>query len=358
MDYREREEQEGGRISQVDGMTSLSASVDKSVGKDTRIAYLNRSGILFNGDCLDLLAAIRTNSIDLCFTDPPFNLGKNYAIRAYHDRMAKKDYYDWCNKWIAELIRVLKPGGTLCIYQMPQWAIDIGSMLNKRNDVAYRSLIGVKMKSFPLQGRLQPSMYTILYYTKNGKEPVFNIVRYRAPTCRHCKKEIRDYGGYRQKFRKFEDDSGVPWVQISDIWEDTRPARQDKSRGNLVNELPFHIPERIILMASQKNDVVLDIFGGGGSTFHAAQEHGRYWIGCEIGSTKSCLSRFATLWGRKETRTLVPKLRVCFDPKYLRHYVAKKRIARASPIMTVPILKNGRSLSRDSVISKSRVIDF
>lgn len=67
-----------------------------------------------------------------------------------------------------------------------------------------------------------------------------------------------------------------------------------------INELPIHVPERIILMGSNKNDTVLDIFGGGGSTFHAAQIHDRYWLGSEIGDTTPILSRFATLFGRDE----------------------------------------------------------
>jgi hypothetical protein len=240
---------------------------------------------------------------------------------------------------------------------MPQWSLDVGAWLNKRDDLVYRSLIGVKMKSFPLKGRLQPAMYTISYYSKAGKEPVFNIVRQRAPTCRYCKREIRDYGGYRHKFKKFEDDSGVPWIQITDFWEDTRPARQDKSRRNNVNELPYHIPERIILMASKKGDVVLDIFGGGGSTYHAAHELGRFWIGSELGSTRACLSRFATLWGRKESNSVQPKIRECFDEKYLRHYLRKKIDGNIHPIMKAPILTNGKSLSKGSIASKSKTLD-
>jgi site-specific DNA-methyltransferase (adenine-specific) len=37
------------------------------------------------------------------------------------------------------------------------------------------------------------------------------------------------------------------------------------------------IPARCIEMATQKGDVVLDPFGGGGSTYEAAEERGRYW---------------------------------------------------------------------------------
>jgi site-specific DNA-methyltransferase (adenine-specific) len=49
-----------------------------------------------------------------------------------------------------------------------------------------------------------------------------------------------------------------------------------------VNELKLMIPERAILMSTEPEDLVLDPFGGGGSTFQAAEANGRNWIGVEL----------------------------------------------------------------------------
>lgn len=54
------------------------------------IAYINKKGILFHADCLDLMSGIKNESIDLVFTDPPFNLGKNYDTTSYSDNMKLK----------------------------------------------------------------------------------------------------------------------------------------------------------------------------------------------------------------------------------------------------------------------------
>ncbi|HIE32988.1 MAG TPA: hypothetical protein EYP81_02930, partial [Thermodesulfobacteriaceae bacterium] len=49
-----------------------------------------------------------------------------------------------------------------------------------------------------------------------------------------------------------------------------------------VNELKLMIPERAILISTNPGDIVLDPFGGGGSTYQAAQKHDRFWIGTEL----------------------------------------------------------------------------
>jgi len=332
-------------------------SRDNSGAITDSIVYANKKGILFHADCLKMLSRIRSNSIDLVFTDPPFNLGKDYDTKAYDDRMSAEAYKNWCRRWMSELVRVVRPGGSLAIYSWPRWIIEVGSQLHIIPELEYRSLISLKMKSgFPIRGRIHPSNYCIIYYTKRGAKPTFNIVRYKTPICRHCGKEIRDYGGYRRKFERFEDKEGIPWIQISDFWEDTRPARQDKSRKSKINELPIHIPERIILMASNEKEVVLDIFGGGGSTYQAAQMHNRYWIGCEIGNIYSCLSRFATIWGKQEEEP-VRKIKDCFNPKYLKPLLKKRKSENSYPIRDVQLLTNGRLIKKD-MLSKSRAIGY
>jgi site-specific DNA-methyltransferase (adenine-specific) len=322
----------------------------------SQVAYINKKGILFHADCLDLLSGIKNESIDLVFADPPFNLGKNYDTTAYSDSMSTEAYKDWCCIWMNELVRVLRPGGSLTIYSWPRWIIEVGAQLHTIPELEYRSLISLKMKSgFPIKGRLHPSNYCILYYTKKSAKPTFNVIRYRTPVCRHCGKEIRDYGGYRDKFRRFEDADGIPWIQISDFWEDTRPARHDKSRKLKINELPIHIPERVILMASNKHDVVLDIFGGGGSTYQAAQMHDRFWIGCEIGNLNACLSRFATIWGKTEVLNPPRRISKCFVPKYLRPLLKRRTQEGDFPIQNADPLINGNLIKKD-MLSKSRAI--
>src|SRR3954470_10523416 len=67
-------------------------------------------GKIHQGDCIELMKEIETSTIDLVFADPPFNIG--YEYDEYHDDQDADEYVAWSRGWIAEVYRVLKPGGT------------------------------------------------------------------------------------------------------------------------------------------------------------------------------------------------------------------------------------------------------
>ena len=70
---------------------------------------------IIKGDCLKLFQQIPSNSVDVTFADPPFNLKKKYT--SYNDSLEFQEYIRWCEKWISEMVRVTKPSG---LYFSPQ----------------------------------------------------------------------------------------------------------------------------------------------------------------------------------------------------------------------------------------------
>jgi site-specific DNA-methyltransferase (adenine-specific) len=323
-----------------------------------KLIYSGKEGLLFQGDSLSLLSKMASNSVNMVFADPPFNLGKIYDNDAFADTLENKEYMKWCKTWLLQAIRVLKPGGALFLYHWPKMLMEIGSWLNTLKTIEYRSWIALTMKSgFPIKNRLHPAHYGILYYTKKGEKPTFNIVRSITPTCRHCGGETRDYGGYRSKFVPYEDEDGIPWIQISDFWEDTHPARHEKSRQITVVELPLLIPERLILMASKAGDTILDIFGGSGSTYHAAQLHKRHWIGCDVGDVTNIIRRLKLAFNLEITKSLDPKLKACFKPGFITRgfgrYISERGYSLVDSIE--PSTKSAKHI-RDYK-SKSRIIN-
>jgi site-specific DNA-methyltransferase (adenine-specific) len=296
--------------------------------------YVKKEGVLLRADCLDLLANMRENSVDLVFVDPPFNLGKNYQVQGFRDRsLNEEEYRGWCRTWLIEITKVLKPGGALLLYHWPKWLMDLGAWMNTVSTLEYKSWIAVKMKAgFPIKGRLHPAHYGLLYYVKKGGEPTFNVVRSKSPTCRSCGELVRDYGGYRNTYKRFTEPDGSLWVQISDFWDDTRPARQEKSRDSQVNELPLQIPERAILMTTKPGDIVLDCFAGGGSTLHAAHVTGRKWIGADLGDPTAALRRLGTFIGTEEDTGPSKKILKCFNERFAKEILhvrpAKNRAVR------------------------------
>lgn len=244
-------------------------------------------GVLYAADCFDLFAALRDESVDCVFADPPFNLGKDYGP-GVHDALERQDYLKWCFAWVDECIRLLAPGGALFVYHLPQWAFRLASHIEERG-LMFRHWIALSMKgTFPRGQRLYPAHYALLYFTK-GQPKTFNRVRLPIPTCRHCGGDIKDYGGHR----KFLNPAGL---NLTDFWEDTAPARHQKFKSRRhVNELKPMIPGRCIQLSTNPGDIVLDPFGGGGSTYEAAEHLERCWIGSEIATAGAIRQRFARL---------------------------------------------------------------
>jgi site-specific DNA-methyltransferase (adenine-specific) len=233
---------------------------------------------------MDVMQSLPSEFVDCVFADPPFNLGKNYN-NGKSDLLADEHYLNWCRLWITESIRILKPGGAMFIYNLPRWAYQLAAYLEEK-DMEFRHWIAVSMKgTFPRGNKLYPAHYALLYFTK-GTPKTFNRVRLPIPTCRHCGKDIKDYGGHR----KYLNPEGL---NLTDFWEDTSPARHSKNKSRWhINELKPTIPERCIRIATSPGDIVFDPFGGGGSTYVTAEHLHRFWIGAEIGPCEPIWDRF------------------------------------------------------------------
>lgn len=89
-------------------------------------------GLLYATDCFNLFAALKDNSVDSVFADPPFNLGKDYGHGAVKDALEKSDYLKWSFAWIDESVRVLKPGGGFFVYILPHWGYHLAVTLKRR----------------------------------------------------------------------------------------------------------------------------------------------------------------------------------------------------------------------------------
>ena len=256
-------------------------------GIEQYVAFSGRSGVLYEGDCLDILPLVNDSSIDTVFADPPFNLSKDYGSQV-NDRRSDDEYIAWCRKWLDQCIRILKPGGALFVYNLPKWNILLGSYLVE-NGMTFRHWIAVNIKlSLPIPGRLYPSHYGLVYFTK-GNANTFRRIRTPIETCRHCGREIKDYGGHRGAMNP----NGV---NLTDVWNDITPVRhwKFKSRKRTLNQLSTKILERVVQMSTRECDVVLDPFGGSGTTYDVCERLGRHWIGMDMESCEVIIERLQT----------------------------------------------------------------
>jgi site-specific DNA-methyltransferase (adenine-specific) len=247
-------------------------------------ALTTRLGTLYEADCMSVLPHLPSATVDTVFADPPFNLNKVYGTVGRDDR-PDDTYVRWCEQWLRQCVRVLKPGGALFLYNLPKWNILLGPFLASMG-MDFRHWIAVEQKNcLPIQGRLYPAHYSLLYYTR-GKPARFNRIRTPIETCRHCGGEIKDYGGHRGAMNP-------KGVNLKDIWTDIPPVRHRrfKPQKRSANALSTKLLDRVVEISTHPGDLVLDPFGGSGTTYAVCERRHRHWIGIEQESTAAIVDR-------------------------------------------------------------------
>lgn len=265
---------------------------DNAEISDVELALQTKNGKLYNGDCLDVSKKIESDSVDMIFADPPFNLDKLYPSKM-NDNLKEEEYIKWTYLWLNECIRVLKQGGSLFLWNLPLWNSKIANFLHGR--LNFKHWIAVDMKNnMPIQGRLYPSHYSLLYFIKGEKANVFEPDRLPAQTCPKCFGDLKDYGGYKRKMNPLG-------INLTDVWYDIPPVRHKKyKKRNGANELSIKVLDRVIEMSTKEGDLIFDPFGGSGTTYVIAEIKNRKWVGSEIDNCEIIKDRFNNISEDKE----------------------------------------------------------
>jgi len=241
--------------------------------------------MLLRGDCLEHLARMPAESVDFAFADPPYNLNKMYA--GYADDLAIARYFDWCDKWIRELARILRPGRTCAVINLPLWAIR--HFLYMETILEFQSWIVWDALSFPVR-MIMPSHYPILCFSKGTPRPLPGLTsgaqelldirpicadRFLQPLAEgYC---LRADCVAARKARRANDRG-----PLTDLWWDVHRLKHNSRRVDHPCQLPPQLMYRLIALYTEPGEVVLDSFDGAGTTTLAAHQLGRRYIGIEL----------------------------------------------------------------------------
>ncbi len=226
--------------------------------------------VIHQGDAIEILKQYPDESVDLVFADPPYNLDKNYTV--YDDEQADHKYIEWCNTWLAEYARVLKPTGSLFVLNLPRWALHHAKFLNQR--LHFQNWIVWDALSEP-RGKIMPAHYALLFYTKHPTNFTFNYKAVSPIDARHyCLRA----SCVRQRKKAGDDDK----VDLNDFWWDLHRIKHRRDRDYHPCQLPEPFMSRIIRLATNPGDVVLDAFGGAGTTPVTALQLGRRYVAIDL----------------------------------------------------------------------------
>jgi DNA modification methylase len=240
--------------------------------------YSNNS-VLLHGDCIVQLKTIPDNSIDFCFADPPYNLKKQYE--SWDDGIDIQKYFEWCDQWLSELARVLKPGRTLAVLNIPQWCIRHFKHLNTILD--YQDWIVWEGLSMPVR-MIMPAHYSILCFSKGEPRALPSIERnsnsileQKANTTLKENYCIRPSCMSKRRRMKIKDSEFV-----SNVWYDIHRLKHNSRRVDHPCQLPPMFMYRLISLFTNEEEFVLDPFNGAGTTTLTAQQLNRKYVGIEL----------------------------------------------------------------------------
>lgn len=223
--------------------------------------------VLLNGDCLEILKEIPSNSIDYCFADPPYNLKKKYDN--WNDSLDIHDYFKWCDKWLCELARIVKPGCTVSVLNIPLWAVRhyryMREILNFQKWVVWEGL------SLPVR-MIMPSNYAILCFSK-GRPRALSFDN------KDTLLALKEFYCVRQNCIRTRENDKEP---ITDLWWDIHRLKHNTRRADHPCQLPPALMKRLISLFTNEGEIVLDPFNGVGTTTLLADEINRKYVGIEL----------------------------------------------------------------------------
>lgn len=229
--------------------------------------------VILCGDVLENLSRIDSESVDLVFADPPYNIGKDFD--GLKEKWTEIDFLDWSFKWIKECHRVLKPFGTFYLMNstenMPHLDLECRSYFTVKSRIVwYYDSSGVQAK------RYFGSMYEpMLMLTKHADKYTFNHNEILVEARTGAKRKLIDY-------RKDPPRPYNAWKVPGNVWTFPRVRFKMTEYENHPTQKPEALLERIIRVSSNPGDLVLDPFAGSFTTCAVAKRLGRKSIGIEI----------------------------------------------------------------------------
>jgi len=242
---------------------------------DISLAQLENG--LLQGDSFELMPKLPQGFVDLLIVDPPYNLTKQYGSRQFR-RTNAQQYADFTRRWIEAVKHTLKPNAT--IYVCCDWrsSMVIGQVLEEyftlRNRITWQ-----REKGRGAAANYKNSMEDIWFATvDSGSDYVFHTeaVKLRRKVMAPYRTDGQPKDWQQTAQGNFRD------TAPSNFWDDiTVPYWSMPENTDHPTQKPEKLLAKLILASSNPGDMVLDPFGGVGSTAVTAKKLGRRFVTIE-----------------------------------------------------------------------------
>ena len=240
--------------------------------------YKNEHGELWNGDAVEFLQTFPTGSVRLVIADPPYGIGK-----AEWDSLKKqRDYVAWSLIWIREAARILDDRGSLYVMGFSEILADL-KWATSDLFPGCKWLVWYYRNKANMGNGWGRSHESILHFRKS-RQFGFNTdsvrVPYNSHTARypkHPQAKTSQYGNGKEHTWKPHPLGAKP----RDVIEIPTLCNGTAEKTSHPTQKPLALIRQFVLASSNPGDLVVDSFGGSGTTYIACEESGRRWAGCE-----------------------------------------------------------------------------
>jgi site-specific DNA-methyltransferase (adenine-specific) len=243
------------------------------------IHFETQLGKLYNMDVIKFLGQLENNSVDMIFADPPYNINK----AEWDTFQSQQEYVEWSLEWIREANRVLKENGTLYVCGFSEILADLkwaASSFFK----GCKWLVWFYRNKANMGNDWGRSHESILHFRKS-KDLTFNIDEARVPYNQHTLKYPKHPQAETSQYGNGKSYEWVPnpkGAKPKDVFEIPTIANKAWEKVEHPTQKPIELVKKCILVSSNENDLVVDPFGGSGTTYIIAEAFKRKWLGCEL----------------------------------------------------------------------------
>ncbi|MEM7618430.1 MAG: site-specific DNA-methyltransferase [Pseudomonadota bacterium] len=238
----------------------------------TRDSKLSETIIV--GDCIAEMNALPTESVDLIFADPPYNLQlggdlhrpNNTKVDAVDDEWDQfeslKAYDDFTNEWLKAARRILKPNGAIWVIGSYHNIFRLGVSLQDMGFWILNDVIWRKSNPMPnFRGRRFTNAHETLIWAGKSKESKY-------------------YFNY-DSMKALNEDLQMRSDWYLPICNGGERLKNDEGDKVHPTQKPESLLYRVLLSSTKKGDIVLDPFFGTGTTGAVAKKLKRGFIGIE-----------------------------------------------------------------------------
>lgn len=247
-----------------------------------QLHYSHPQGQLYQGNSIDWLTSLDSESVDLIFADPPYNIKK-----ADWDNFENQEkYIEWSIQWISQASRILKPTGSLYICGFSEILADLKHPTSKYFK-SCRWLIWHYKNKANLGSDWGRSHESILHFRKSDTVKL-NIDDVRIPYGAHTLKYPSHPQAKTSAYGKSATKKHNNWTpnpkgaKPKDVIEIPTTCNGMGETTPHPTQKPEELLRKFVLASSNEGDMVIDPFSGSGTTLVVAEQLNRRWMGCDL----------------------------------------------------------------------------